>query len=174
MDAADVARDGSSEVFDSTYFMYLEDVDLAWRLRLLGWRAAVVTGAHVRHVQSGSSGEGSPFKNRLLARNKVWTLLKDYPAWPGIPRLPLILAYDLASAPYRVVVQGQPAALAGRLEAIRHPGEALRRRRRIQSRRRVSGAELARVMTGWTAPWKVPRRYAHLSRGVERPPPGRE
>lgn len=163
LDAADLTRDGRSEVFDSTYFMYLEDVDLAWRLRLRGWRSAVVTEAPVRHVQSGSSGEGSPFKNRLLGRNKVWTLLKDYPLWPGLARSPLILAYDLASAPYRVVAQGQTSALAGRWEAVRHPREALFRRRRIQARRRVSAAELARTMEGWTAPWKVPARYAHLA-----------
>jgi hypothetical protein len=118
----------------------------------------------VRHVQSGSSGEGSPFKNRLLGRNKLWTLLKDYPAWPALPRLPLILAYDLASAPYRVVAQGQTSAVSGRWEAVRSPGEALFRRRRIQARRRVDAAELARTMEGWTAPWKVPRRYAHLAR----------
>jgi GT2 family glycosyltransferase len=162
-DVADLTRDGRSEVFDSTYFMYLEDVDLAWRLRLRGWRSAVVTAVPVRHVQSGSSGEGSPFKNRLLGRNKVWTLLKDYPAWPGLVRSPLIVAYDLASAPYRVVAQGQTSALAGRWDAVRHPGEALFRRRRIQARRRVSGAELARTMEGWTVPWNVPARYAHLA-----------
>lgn len=162
-DAADLTRDGRAQVFDDNFFMYLEDVDLAWRLRLRGWRAVVEPRAVARHVQSASAGEGSPFKNRLLGRNKIWTLLKNYPARPGLARLPLILAYDLGSAPYRMLAQGQTAALSGRIDAIRSPGEALRRRRRIQQRRRVGAGELAAVIEGWTAPWKIPRRYAHLA-----------
>jgi GT2 family glycosyltransferase len=162
-DVAEPGSDGRRQVFDETFFMYLEDVDLAWRLRLRRWRAVYAPEAVVAHVGSASAGEGSPFKNRLLARNKVWTLVKCYPARPLVTWLPAILAYDLASAPYRLVAQGQTAALAGRLDALRSLGEPLRRRRRIQRRRSAPWREIRAAMAPWEPPWAVLRRYRHLT-----------
>jgi len=37
--AVDVLRETEGEVFDEDFFAYKEDVDVAWRLRLLGWKA---------------------------------------------------------------------------------------------------------------------------------------
>lgn len=150
-------------VFDPDFFMYLEDVDLAWRLRLAGWETVYAPQARVLHHQSASSGEGSPFKNRLLARNKVWTLVKNYPFWPFLAWSPLILAYDLGSAPYRLLVQGQDAAFRGRLEAWRRIGPMLARRRRIQAARTVSWSELRAALSPFDPPWRVLARYRHLA-----------
>jgi N-acetylglucosaminyl-diphospho-decaprenol L-rhamnosyltransferase len=41
--------------FDEDYFMYVEDVDLCWRLRKLHWRVAVAEKALVTHHIGGSS-----------------------------------------------------------------------------------------------------------------------
>ncbi len=162
LDAADLDEAGRQEIFDASFFMYFEDVDLSWRLRLRGWRTVYVPEAIVPHVGSASAGEGSPFKNRFLARNKVWTLMKDFPAGPMARRLPLVIFYDLASAPYRLLAQGQSAGLLGRWDALKGARRPLGRRRRIQGRRNVSWGEVAAFMEGWTVPWKVPRRYGHL------------
>ncbi|MEO8083232.1 MAG: glycosyltransferase family 2 protein [Ardenticatenales bacterium] len=160
----DVALDDGAlgHVFDPHYFMYLEDVDLAWRLRLRGWDAALAPGARILHVGSGTSGEGSAFKNRLLARNKVWTVVKDYPTWPLLAHLPLVIAYDLASVPYRVVVNGQTAALRGRWDALTRLRHALRARRRIQAARTAPWSFVAAAMAPLATPWSVARRYRHL------------
>ncbi len=66
-------------LFDEDFFAYLEDVDLAWRARLAGWRCLYVPNARVRHHHSATGQEGSPLKNYLLSRNKVWTVAKNYP-----------------------------------------------------------------------------------------------
>jgi glycosyltransferase involved in cell wall biosynthesis/GT2 family glycosyltransferase len=52
------------------YFAYLEDVDVAWRLRKRGYRALVVPGAVALHEGSVSTGEGSWLKAFLVARNR--------------------------------------------------------------------------------------------------------
>lgn len=52
------------------YFAYLEDVDVSWRLRKLGYRALVVPGAVALHEGSASVGEGSWLKTFLVARNR--------------------------------------------------------------------------------------------------------
>lgn len=152
-------------LFDEAYFMYLEDVDVAWRLRLRGWDSVLAPGARIRHVGSGTSGEGSPFKNRLLARNKVWTILKNYPTAPLLARLPLVVAYDLASVPYRVVVNGQTAALRGRLDALVGARHALRERRRVQAARTAGWASIRAAMAPVATPWSVAARYRHLRPG---------
>ncbi len=151
------------EVFDERFFMYLEDVDLAWRLRLRRWRSVYAPGARVLHQGSATAVEGSPFKNRLLARNKVWTVLKNYPGGPLLRYGLIVLLYDLASAPYRLLAQGQTAALLGRLEALRGLRETLRRRRAVQARRTAAWSALASVLSPLEPPWVVLRRYRHLA-----------
>jgi len=149
-------------VFDERFFMYLEDVDLAWRLQLRGWRSVYEPDARVLHHGSATSGEGSPFKNRLLARNKVWTVVKDYPTRELLAMLPVVVLYDLASAPYRLLVQGQTAAMLGRVDALRGLPQVLTQRRRVQGRRTAPWAEISRVLEPLEPPWSVLRRYEHL------------
>jgi len=84
-------------LFDEDFFAYLEDVDLAWRAQLAGWRALYAPAARVTHWHSATSVEGSPFKSRSLGRNKLWLILKNYPSPYLWYYLPLIVAYDVAA-----------------------------------------------------------------------------
>lgn len=151
-------------LFDEDFFMYLEDVDLAWRGRLRGWRCLYVPTAEVRHVHSASSVEGSAFKNRLLGRNKIWTTIKNCPAPDFYLYLPAIIFYDLLSMPYSVLVRGNFANLQGRIDGLRMISSALRKRSEIQRRRRASSAELAAVVEPLTNPLTLLKRYRHLDR----------
>jgi N-acetylglucosaminyl-diphospho-decaprenol L-rhamnosyltransferase len=47
--------------WDPRYFMYVEDVDLCWRLRSSGWRVAYEPGGTVVHVQ-GVSTDRHPYR----------------------------------------------------------------------------------------------------------------
>ncbi len=62
-------------LFDEEFFAYMEDVDLAWRARRLGWRCLYVPAARVLHRHSATGQEGSPFKSFHLGRNKVWLVV---------------------------------------------------------------------------------------------------
>ena len=49
-----------NQVFDNTFFAYKEDVDLSWRLGLLGWKCLYIPEAiayHGRGWRAGSSRE---------------------------------------------------------------------------------------------------------------------
>lgn len=98
-------------LFDERFFAYLEDVDLAWRAQLAGWRCVYAPTARVIHHTSATSGEGSPFKRYLLGRNKVWMVLKNA-RWRD---LPLILFYDILAVGFRVFAQRDIHALRGRV-----------------------------------------------------------
>jgi hypothetical protein len=89
-------------------------------------------------------------------------VLKDYPAL-GLARYwSVVLAYDFASAPYRVAFHGQTAALRGRLAALAGLQATLRRRQLVQRRRRATWSEIRAAMSALEPPWAVPRRYRHL------------
>lgn len=149
-------------LFDEDYFAYLEDVDLAWRARLAGWDCLYVDTAVVYHRHSATAVEGSPFKNRLLGRNKVWTILKNYPAPALFLYLPLILAYDLGSVAAALGQRRDASPLYGRLQALAGFAKMWRKRRLIQRRRRISNREMLRLMEPVASPANVFRRYRHL------------
>jgi GT2 family glycosyltransferase len=150
--------------FDGDFFAYLEDVDLAWRAQLAGWRCRYVPTARATHVHSATAGEGSPFKNFLLGRNKIWTVVKNYPTHELLAYFPLVLAYDLASAPFRAFARGDASAFRGRLAALRALPRFLAKRRAVQARATPEGrAQAWRLMQPVELPWRVPRRYAHLT-----------
>lgn len=52
--------------WDERYFMYVEDVDLCWRLRTAGWRVGYEPGARVEHLL-GVSTAGAPY--RMIAEH---------------------------------------------------------------------------------------------------------
>ena len=66
-------------LFDEDFFAYYEDVDLALRARLQGWRAVYVPRAIVYHGHSATLGKESPVKTRLLERNRYYYIIKSAP-----------------------------------------------------------------------------------------------
>jgi len=58
-----VRREAFEQVggFDESFFMYLEDVDLCWRLGRAGWRVAYAPTASVVHLQ-GRSTDRHPYR----------------------------------------------------------------------------------------------------------------
>lgn len=64
-------------LFDERLFMYYEDTDLSWRLRLAGYRVEHCPDAVVAHEHAASSGEGSAFFRFHDQRNRLAVLTKD-------------------------------------------------------------------------------------------------
>ncbi len=80
-------------LFDESHFAYLEDVDIGYRARTLGFENWLVPSAVVRHVGSGSSGSvHNAFKVENSARNSVLLIAKNMPVWQQILNLPLLAA----------------------------------------------------------------------------------
>ncbi len=149
-------------LFDEDFFAYLEDVDLAWRAQWAGWRALSVPTARVLHHHSATGVEGSPFKNRLLGRNKMWLIAKNYP-WPQLLwYLPLIVVYDACSLPYTLIARGDLQPVWGRLEGLAAMRRALRKRKAAHRVRRVPAREVLSKMAPPPSPWALWHRYAHL------------
>jgi N-acetylglucosaminyl-diphospho-decaprenol L-rhamnosyltransferase len=75
--------------WDEGYFMYVEDVDLCWRLRRAGWRIEYDPGGEVTHVQ-GVSASQHPY--RMIAEHHRSLLRFARKRWRGPRRLLLLPA----------------------------------------------------------------------------------
>jgi GT2 family glycosyltransferase len=66
-------------LFDESFFIYCEDVDLGLRARWAGWECLYVPSALVEHSYSQSAGRASPLKAYYVERNRLYTILKNFP-----------------------------------------------------------------------------------------------
>ncbi|MFL5297428.1 MAG: glycosyltransferase family 2 protein [Phenylobacterium sp.] len=134
--------------FDERLFCYCEDVDLGYRLRLIGEPTLLVPDAVVRHVGSASTGgRRSDFAVFHGTRNRFWVFVKDTPPVLFWLTLPLhVLATLVLFA--RHATRGEIAApVRGLAAGIRGIGVALEARREAQAMRKVGSWEIARAMT---------------------------
>jgi GT2 family glycosyltransferase len=148
-------------LFDEAFFAYLEDVDLAWRAQWAGWRALYAPSAVVWHHHSATGNRIPHFKSRLLGRNKVWLLAKNYPFPPILWYLPLILLYELMSLAYAGREWRLGSALAGRREGLRRLPAMLAQRRTCV--RRIPAAAMMAKLRPVEPPWRVLGRFVHVA-----------
>ena len=153
---------------DATFFLYYEDTDLSWRMRLRGWRVMYEPAAVVEHVHAGTSGEWSAFFIFHVDRNRLFMILKNAPArfalrtYGGYGLLAArgvahAIVKQLRSRPHtRSAAAGAPAVVPGVSRArihvrvaaslIAHLPEMLGKRWQIRRRRRVADAEILRLL----------------------------
>lgn len=141
--------------FDEDYFCYFEDVDLGFRLRLLGYRCMYVPQACVYHFGSATSGgEHSDFSTYHGHRNLIWTYAKNMPTSMFWLHLPEHLLFNLASVLLCIKRhQGMVIARALKDAACGLP-KVLSKRRKIQSTMRATAPAIRAAMAyGWLMPY---------------------
>jgi N-acetylglucosaminyl-diphospho-decaprenol L-rhamnosyltransferase len=133
--------------FDRRFFMYYEDTDLSWRLRLAGYRFEHCPQAVVHHVHAASSGEGSAFFRFHDARNRLAMLTKN--ATGGLVARALV-RYVLTTGSLAVrrrgswpLVRTRVAALTSYAGLLPH---LLRERRRIGRAAAVRRSDVERLL----------------------------
>lgn len=141
---------GTSGIFWEELFMYGEDSDLGWRLRLAGFETRLCPASRVIHDYRFHTPEDMAGEARLfwIERNRYLLLISNF----KIPTLFLLLPWIVLSE----------LALAGRLWKLYprriHLGRAVwkeirsaafwARRRRLQNGRKKTDREILRAMTG--------------------------
>lgn len=147
--AALYRRDALIEIggFDEDYFCYVEDVDLGFRLRLMGHRCLLVPNAVVRHIGSATTGgQRSDFSVYHGHRNLVWTYVKNMPGWLFWAFLPLHIAMNCATI-CMFAIRGQGRIiLRAKRDAIRGLPQAWAKRKEIQAKRVATVGDIWQVM----------------------------
>jgi GT2 family glycosyltransferase len=135
-------------LLDESFFFSFEDVDLAWRAQLQGWRAVYAPRAVVyHHLSATGGGETASFHD---GRNAIYVLVKDVPTsvwqrhWRAIFGRQLRLAWQ-ALRSWRG--RAARARLRGQIAGLWALPHLLRARRAVQSTRSVSAEYLSSILT---------------------------
>lgn len=75
--------------FDPAYFMYMEDVDLCWRMGHAGWGIAYQPSATALHVQ-GVSADRHPYRMLAAHHRSMWRFARRSTGGPRRAFLPLV------------------------------------------------------------------------------------
>jgi GT2 family glycosyltransferase len=160
--------------FDDAFFLYCEDTDLGMRARWAGWKCLYVHDAVVEHHYSHSAGRASPLKAYYVERNRLFVLVKNFPARMILKAPFATLARYLWHAGY--LLQGRGSAARFRAEGnagprmiwyvvcahaalLRHGRRLWRQRREIRARARITPAIFRHLMRAWSI---SPRKVAGL------------
>lgn len=132
--------------FDSDYFAYTEDIDLGFRLRLAGYRCIYLPSAEVFHVGSGSSGPRSREATYYHQRNMVWTFFKNMPGLLFVLLVLFHLAVNLLLSINSLVKNRGTLFFKAKLDAFKDINNVWRKRKAVQSRRKVNNLALLAAM----------------------------
>lgn len=151
-------------LYDEIYNLYgYEDLDLAFRARLAGWKCLYVPQAVVFHHHSWSLGEGSSSKNFFLERGKILTILKNWPLRYMIYYAPLIAAYDLLADGYHMLGKNDFSRLKAKISVLRQLPRVLRERSKIHRNRRLSYVDMNKFWGPCYPPWVIYQRRRRLN-----------
>ena len=140
--------------FDEDYFCYVEDVDLGFRLRLLGHQAMYVANAVVHHVGSATTGgQHSDFAVYHGHRNLVWTFIKNMPSILFWALLPIHLMMNIAVL-ILFSLRGQGRVIfKSKWDALMGVPLAWRKRKLIQASRTVGVVDIWRLLNKKVIPF---------------------
>jgi GT2 family glycosyltransferase len=126
-------------LLDDDFFFSLEDIDLAWRAQLAGWRCLYTPHAIVYHHLAATGGGVTA--SYFDGRNLIYVLIKNYPAvlWRKYGWRVIRTQFSIAGDALRAWRgEAARARLRGMLAGIRGIPKMWRKRRQIQSMRTVS------------------------------------
>jgi len=125
--------------FDREYFLYHEDVDLSWRLRMMGWRILLVPSAVAYH-------DYAPSRHRVkvlyVERNRLITLLKNYQLRTLLLLTPALAAVEIGAFLYSLRIGEGAQKARGYLSLLGMLPGIITKRGRIRGMRKVRDREL--------------------------------
>lgn len=142
--------------FDETFFAYMEEIDLSWRLQLQGFRLLYVPTSVVYHIGGYSLDQRVLKRMYLNHRNSVIMLIKNYSSRTLLWILPMKLLLELFimfAALLRNPLRSR-AVLMSFGWIFSHLPTVLHLRAEVQSKRRVSDRDIsARLYQGMAPVW---------------------
>ncbi len=134
-------------LLDEDFFYSCEDIDLAWRAQLAGWKCVYAPKALVYHKLSATGGGATA--SFYDGRNFIYVVTKDYPSslWKNFRGAIIRKQWSLFAEALRAWRgEAARARMRGMVAGILHLPKMLNKRRRIQSTRKVDDAYLLSIL----------------------------
>jgi GT2 family glycosyltransferase len=140
----DISVDG--EFFDELFFAHKEDHDVAWRGRLLGWKAICARKCLAYHPRSFRPGDLAlrkrvdPETKYHTVKNQYFLFIKNLRAANFLLHFPWLAARQLSILVYSLLAERSSLKAYG--SVVRNLPLMIRKRRSLRSRWKLSGSEI--------------------------------
>lgn len=126
--------------FDELFFAHQEEIDLQWRLQLMGYQIFVNPRSVIYHRNAATLSAASPRKKYLNHRNNLLMMLSNYSLPLATYLFPIRLALEGTAIFYAVFLRDFPhvwAILKSFFWIVTHPVTIVRKRRSVRTIRKV-------------------------------------
>lgn len=123
--------------FDEDLFSHQEEIDLCWRMKLLGHKVMFCSTSEVMHYGGGMLPKSNPFKTYLNFRNNLIILCKNHPSRTLVWKIFVRMALDgIAALRFLFMGNGKDtwAIVKGHFHFYRSLPKTLRKRKALKSR----------------------------------------
>lgn len=129
---------------DGRFFAHNEEIDLCWRLRLMGRRICCIPESYVYHVGGGTLPKGSSRKTYLNFRNNLTMLYKNLPKEELRRTMLLRWLLDYVAAWHTLVFNGN----VGDFKAIYKARHSFRKWRKefVDDRKKIQSSTVERTI----------------------------
>ena len=124
-------------LFDESFFIYHEELDLAWRIRLNGYKLFCVPSSVVWHKGGGKRDKTTMFRKY---KNNIYMLIKNYDFKNLVRYLPLRVILDLAS-----ITKNAVTPIMAYIWILKNSKLVWSHRLKVQSIRKCSDKELMEI-----------------------------
>jgi GT2 family glycosyltransferase len=157
-------------LLDEDFFAHMEEIDLCWRLHLMGYDVRYQPGPEVYHCSGATLGEETFRKKFLNHRNSWLVLIKNY-RWANVLKtLPLRLILDLITIPYALVIWGDIkrvfAIIGSWISVLAGLPQWLQSRREVQRLRKVSDDDIMKKLYPRSVAWQYFVRRIRSTEGL--------
>ncbi|MCK4665263.1 glycosyltransferase family 2 protein [Candidatus Dependentiae bacterium] len=142
--------------FDPDYFLYFEDIDLAWRLQQQGWKIRYLPGAKLWHVKGVFTENKdtffakSPYLKGELIKNRYYTMLKNLSFSYFVKLSPWIIAAEIGIFLYFSFISptGFKFYVKAIFEILKNFNHILKKRRKILETSKLNGESFKYIFKG--------------------------
>jgi len=147
-------------LFDEDFFLFMEDVDIAFRARLSGWQCIYIPSARVIHIHGGTAGFKSDTSVYYGNRNLVWYVMKNCPFRILLTSFPWIIGRNCADIPYYLFHGKGRVILRAKIDMLRGFRTMVKKRRSIK--KTVPDAAIDR----WIHTWNTMKGKEHVGHKI--------
>lgn len=137
-------------LLEENFFMYYDDIDYSWRVKLFGFKTLYVPKAVIYHNYQGSSEISQNVVKKFyhLEKNRLETLIKCYSLKTLLLLFPLTFFVELGLNFYFLIFYKNPLKLLTYEALIKNYKSILKKRLFIQKNRVVKDKQILNQFTG--------------------------
>jgi GT2 family glycosyltransferase len=138
------------QTLDENFIFHMEEIDLCWRLHLVGYKLMVIPQSRVYHHAGGSLKQGSYRKIYFNYRNNIMMIMKNLELKNLFKLLFIRYILEIINLFYALCIKFSIkeffAIFNAHIWIITHIGSIIRKRRVVQNMRTIADKDLKRLI----------------------------